>query len=605
MKSQGMPKADWASNLRRPKATALARGSLQRRGRALLLCVSVTLSVASASAGASLGRLRGGTGWSSTPRRLMLGSGDFNVTSGDAHSCASVAGYGLVCWGKGQYGRLGYGNTADIGDDEEPFSAGTVQLGPGVESVSVGAGREHTCVVLSSGGVMCWGNGLGGRLGYGNTDFLGDNETPASVGTLQLGSGETALQVSCSVLHTCAVFVTGGIKCWGLGSRGRLGYGNTVNIGDDEHPETVGYVNLGSFVYAAQVTTGADHSCALLTSGKVKCWGWGRFGHLGIGNTDDIGDDETPFSSSTVQLGAGVTVAQVAAGSEHTCALLTDGNIMCWGFGGNGQLGYGNSNNVGDAQAPSTAGTVPLGTGVTATHIDAGHDHTCVVLSDGGVKCWGDSTFGQLGYSNTNNVGKTQTPAAVGSVQIGTGVTAERVTLGQWTSCATLTDGGLLCWGSGREGRLGYGNTDSIGNDEHPAAAGRIVFVAPSASPSPTPSSSVTPSATASATPTTTPSATPSASSSAMPSASAPASPSASPTVSAPGSPASSGGSQSDDDPLRQPGPIAGIAIACLVVLGILAFLVFRCCCSKGDRQVKPQEQVKPESSPEPAEGEA
>jgi hypothetical protein len=147
---------------------------------------------------------------------------------------------------------------------------------------------------------------------------------------------------------------SGNVRCWGNGTYGRLGYGNTNNIGDDETPGSVGDVNVGAPV--AQIATG-QNTCARLTNGNVRCWGRADAG-LGYMNGEMIGDDETPASAGDVNIGA--SVAQVAVGTYHACARLTSGALRCWGDGYVGQLGYGNTKFIGDDETPASAGDVPV-----------------------------------------------------------------------------------------------------------------------------------------------------------------------------------------------------------------------------------------------------
>jgi len=136
---------------------------------------------------------------------------------------------------------------------------------------------------------------------------------------------------------------------------GRLGYGNVDNIGDDEPPSAVGTVPVGGRM--VQVTAGASHTCVLLGSGYLRCWGAGSSGRLGYGNENNIGDDEPPSDVGNVSVGG--RVSQITAGEHHTCALLQSGELRCWGQAINGQLGYGNENNIGVDELPSDVGTVP------------------------------------------------------------------------------------------------------------------------------------------------------------------------------------------------------------------------------------------------------
>ncbi len=200
------------------------------------------------------------------------------------------------CWGYGSDGALGYANTDSIGDDETPASAGDVDLG-GL-ATQVAAGNWHTCALLQTGAVRCWGYGGTGALGYGNLNNIGDDETPASAGDVDVGG--QVLELFGGKPYMCARLVTGAVRCWGDGSRGRLGYGNIDTIGDDETPASAGDVPVGEAVLQADACL---HTCALLASGAVKCWGPNSDYQLGGGVSYlDIGDDETPASAPPLQI---------------------------------------------------------------------------------------------------------------------------------------------------------------------------------------------------------------------------------------------------------------------------------------------------------------
>ena len=397
-----------------------------------------------------------------------------SITAGSYHTCAILDNSELSCWGWGGNGRLGYGNTDNIGDDETPASAGAVNLGAGRTATSIAAGFEHTCAILDSGEVNCWGSGTYGQPGYGNTNTIGDDETPGSAGAVNLGAGPAATSITAGSQHTCAILDNGEVSCWGDGTYGQLGYGNTNSIGDDETPGSAGAVNLGAGRTATSITAGGYHTCAILDNGEVRCWGYGFRGRLGYGNSDTIGDDETPASAGAVNLGAGRTATSIAAGFEHTCAILDNGEVICWGSGASGRLGYGNTDTIGDNETPDSAGVVDLGAGRTATSITAGYDHTCAILDNAEVSCWGLGSSGTLGYGNTNSIGDDETPGSAGAVNLGAGRTATSITAGRYHTCAILDNGELSCWGLSRDGRLGYGNTDDIGDDETPASAGAV-----------------------------------------------------------------------------------------------------------------------------------
>jgi alpha-tubulin suppressor-like RCC1 family protein len=379
------------------------------------------------------------------------------------------------CWGYGAEGELGYPSTVEIGATNTPASAGPVDLGPGRTATAIGVGAYHTCAILDNGNVLCWGYGRNGRLGYGNINNVGDTQTPAAAGPVNLGPGRTATAISAGFAHTCAILDDGSVRCWGFGYYGELGYGSTSTVGDIKTPDTAGPVDLGGHT-ATAISAGGEHTCAILDGGSVRCWGLGTSGQLGYGNTSDVGDTPTslPGSAGAVDLGPGRTAVAISAGDAHTCAILDNGGVLCWGYGGDGRLGYGNTNNVGDTQTPGSVGPVDLGPGRTAKAISAGSRDTCAILDNGSVLCWGYGGDGRLGYGNTNNVGDTQTPGSVGPVDLGPGRTATAISAGSRHTCAILDNGSVLCWGYGGNGRLGYCNESNVGDAQTPGSAGPV-----------------------------------------------------------------------------------------------------------------------------------
>jgi len=422
----------------------------------------------------------------SSPAAGLLDAGGF-------HSCAVLVAGSVRCWGLGLSGQLGYGNGETIGDDETPASVGPVNLGTGRTVWKIAAGDYHTCAILDDRSVRCWGFGGNGRLGYGNPNNVSD---PSAVGPVNLGAGHTARAITAGSAHTCAILDDGSVRCWGFGGNGqqfgdgRLGYGNTNNVGDKPTttPDLAGAVNIGTGHTAMAISAGGAHTCAILDDGNVRCWGDGEYGQLGYGNTNSIGgvsppapgEATTPDTAGPVRLGTGHRAVAISAGGLHTCALLEDGSVRCWGFDASGQLGYGNTNNVGDTPTttPDMVGPVNLGVH-RAVAISAGDAHSCAVLDDASVRCWGDGANGRLGYASTSNAGATPTttPDKVGPVNLGSGRTATAISAGGAHSCVRLDDASVRCWGYGVYGQLGYCNTDSIGDTETPGSVGPVNLV--------------------------------------------------------------------------------------------------------------------------------
>jgi len=347
---------------------------------------------------------------------------------------------------------------------------------------SVVAGGAHSCARLTNGGIRCWGRGNEGQLGYGTTTSYGGvpGALPWTAGTIGGEPNspgrvlELALQVGTGSQHTCALFNNGQVGCWGNNTYGQLGYNTTQSVGDNEQVATYGYVNIGG--NATRIAVGGNHTCAVLDTGSVRCWGQNNKGQLGYGSTaanPNVGDNELPYSVGDVNLG-GALVADVVAGGEHTCVLLRNGNVRCWGANGFGQLGYGRNDNLGDNEIPLAA-DVDFN-GASVRQLVAGGEHTCALLaSSGAVRCWGRNQKGQLGitalYNLTpnNNWGDAanETPHTLqtttafgGGISFGAGRVALQISAGANHSCATLDTGAVRCWGANDAGQLGLGNTN-------------------------------------------------------------------------------------------------------------------------------------------------
>ncbi len=400
--------------------------------------------------------------------RCIKGMGEISA-SRDGHNLRLFPDATFRSWGPNSNGRLGRNNETTVGNGIGPsvIVAGDVALGYEVDHVA--AGHQFSCAIHSFTRLRCWGFNNNGQLGDNSTQATskgGGTPDLQNIGDVPVG-GEVR-QVAPSALHNCALLADGSVRCWGNGSDGRLGYGDTNNVGSGGVAATIiakGNVPVGGTV--VQIATGSNHTCALLNTGGLRCWGLGTNGMLGYGDLSSVGTGTGPHPTieGVGDVPVGGDVAQVSCGTDHTCALLRNGNIRCWGLGTNGRLGYGNPNTVGDAGTSiMVAGDVPLGG--TAVYVSAGPTHTCALMSTGAVRCWGLGTLGRLGYNNTQNVGdgtgSAATPAAAGDVNVGgTGVA---LTTGAGHTCVILSTGGVRCWGDGAEGRLGHNNTSIIGD---------------------------------------------------------------------------------------------------------------------------------------------
>jgi cysteine-rich repeat protein len=399
------------------------------------------------------------------------------VALGSAHSCALASDGMVKCWGYNADGELGLGDTSFRGDQADQMGAALSQvaLGTGRVPEALGAGSGQTCVVFGDGAVKCWGLNYYGSLGLGDTNNRGDNaqEMGDDLPVVPLGSGAAAKAVVVGNGHICALLVGGAVKCWGLNWYGELGLGDTglrgatsLGMGDD-----LPALDLGTGRTAKMLVAGSIQNCALLDDESVKCWGYNSDGRLGIGPTSYcVGDEPGEMGDSlpSVSLGGGRTAKSLAAGSVHTCALLDDGSVKCWGNNGDGRLGLGDTvtrggqlSDMGDKLA-----TVALGSGRTAIALSAGDAHTCALLDDGSVKCWGLNRNGELGYGDNEARGddSNEMGDSLPAVPLGTGRKAARIVAGGSHTCAILDDGSVKCWGGNNFGQLGLGDTNSRGD---------------------------------------------------------------------------------------------------------------------------------------------
>ena len=385
---------------------------------------------------------------------------------GDSFSCVLFRNGGVKCWGLGgSKGRLGQENINSIGDKSGDMGAALhyIKLGTGLKAVQIDTGKDHACVRFSNGGVKCWGRNQYGQLGLGNIIDLGSNvgDMGDNLPFVNLGSGRTALKISAGGNHSCALLDNLAVKCWGDNIMGQLGLDDNLDRGDNEIPKDVNNVFLGAGLIPKDISTGRLHSCVLFTNGKIKCWGYNFNGQLGqdVGSIR-IGTIPGDMASlQTIQLGA--KVLSISCGADHTCALLENNSVKCWGYNSIGQLGIGNSTDVGDevVHIGNLTG-ISLGTDLTVKKIMAGNDHNCALMSNDNLKCWGDNFKGMLGLGDIINRG--DLPNQMGDqldfVNLGNESIITDLSLGADHSCAILGNTKLKCWGVNNDGRLGLGD---------------------------------------------------------------------------------------------------------------------------------------------------
>jgi alpha-tubulin suppressor-like RCC1 family protein len=363
------------------------------------------------------------------------------VAAGDHHTCAVRQGGDTLCWGANNDGQLGEGSTSAI-----PFPVPVSDLGA---SAGVVAGGAFTCARGAHGDVFCWGDDHYGQLGMGRTAFR------ARAARAVDGEGERltdALELATGAAHTCVVHDERGgagaerphVACWGANQAGQLGDGTIV--------DRSGATAVKGEIEAATVAAGLAHTCALATGGALWCWGRGSAGQLGPSRTVDTSlPTMVDFRGSPA---AAEPMAGITAGDAFTCGWQAGGAAFCWGANDDGQLG--------DHTMMSSPTPANDGTGLMMVDaLSAGADHACARLTDGGLRCWGRGGDGQLGDGNTTM--GSSTPLAVALTSKAAPAPAAAVAAGAAHSCALDEGGHVWCWGSGAGGRLGTeAETDAL-----------------------------------------------------------------------------------------------------------------------------------------------
>ena len=397
-------------------------------------------------------------GVSDQPQFFQQGRAHDNSTiaAGHYHTCVIRENGSIGCWGSNSHGQLGDGSPYDPSGD--PGSghfneSRTVMLPPGRTAVSITAGDWHTCAILDNGSVACWGGNAVGQLGIGSFDEnLHDTfySTPMWVNLTKkdYDPDRYAVAIEAGEESTCAIIDNGSLLCWGKGYIAC----DTCSTGLYNNRNYPTYYNFpgrdpAATVTAIDVSFGVAHACAAFSDGGLYCWGNAVAGKTGP-NAGGGGWVDLPQGTGQV--------TGMAGGAIHSCILLGNGSVDCWGDSKFGQQGDGIwRNHQYDGPDPTTHTFPDLG--MAAVSISSGMHHTCAVLEDSTVRCWGsnwdaggaDGGGGQIGYGGLSNQ----------SLPIGLNTSANLVAVvaGAYHTCGLRDDGVLLCWGDNSQGQLGDG----------------------------------------------------------------------------------------------------------------------------------------------------
>ena len=364
--------------------------------------------------GLTLGAAKSASTKSRRATRVSSGGG-----YGGTSSCAVIAAGRVECWGAASYGRLGNGSRS--GRFADPVAVKGVN-----DAISVSVGGAHACALIRDGTIDCWGWGYFGQLGNGVIGQLGNGVMKASLVPVQVSGISDAVQVSAGTFETCALLRGGTVSCWGANSNPGGERNTGFAIGVPEGWFQYGYptpVPVKGISGAVALSTGANGSCVVLSSGKVKCWGASVIGPRSDGNYGYTCMTGAPSSNSfwqqchaipawkPVTIEGVVDASGVSVGGDHSCASLEDGSVECWGFD-SGQLGAGPVSNCAvnatskdgcfqlrptvclraDNSCSSSGEQLPRLVRVRAMRdavsVSAGGSASCALRRNGRVECW-------------------------------------------------------------------------------------------------------------------------------------------------------------------------------------------------------------------------
>jgi alpha-tubulin suppressor-like RCC1 family protein len=335
----------------------------------------------------------------------------------------------LGCWGANNELQLGSEQSYPQGSTV-PTIVDLIRNRPSIPEgflpIEVATGTYHACARSSEGAVVCWGSGK--PSGAARDDGYPLFSLPIRVHFAEGSVGEP-LELAAGAAHTCARWRTDGeVWCWGGNQYRQLGYESVaLAFAYSSRPTKVPltWAEHGS----TQITAGGDHTCALRTDGKVWCWGRNDENQLGRAINADLSRFE-PVSFPT----SAKSIVQITAGYDHSCALDQAGVVFCWGSNGKRQLA------VDSVKMPRTLVPLSVELPLAAIDVRAGGSHSCAILSDASVWCWGSNGSGLLGTSDVTATGPVHV-SLQGDPRI------SELAVANTHTCVRREDCAVQCWG--------------------------------------------------------------------------------------------------------------------------------------------------------------
>lgn len=351
------------------------------------------------------------------------------IAAGGLNTCALLSNGRVKCWGQDFISpkcRPKIGCYQEMSVIKRPMLVRKIK---GAISISAkgSLSYQHTCVLLSTRVIKCWGDNYAGELGNRARRLIGSDAPTKVIGI------SNAVAVSAGYYHTCAILVTNRVKCWGDYQYGQLGDGKMATgrfyqfPGGDEFTRSTPVYAKG--IKASAISAGELETCAIPTGspGAIECWG-----ALAVSSKTGVNGSTIPIVYST-PTALQVPTQPVSTSADPPCAVLSDGRLMCW--------------EKGPTKQPKEFAGID-----NAVAVSSGPFSSCVLLFDGTIKCWGESYEGELGNGTKGNK-VVLVPVKVKGIN-----DAVSVSVGYWHACALLSSGTVKCWGYGP---LGNGKTRS------------------------------------------------------------------------------------------------------------------------------------------------
>jgi alpha-tubulin suppressor-like RCC1 family protein len=331
-------------------------------------------------------------------------------------------------------------------------------------SIALAAYTDSGCTAAAAGTLGATTNPLAASSGTAN--FAGVTYTGS--GIIYLKASTSGLASACSTSITlnvkmvsagnygnvCALTGSGSVYCWGDDTYGEVGYNNNIGQGNVGSPiQVLGVGGVGTLSDIYSIASGSAMACGLSNAGNVYCWGYNDDGELG--------NNSTTQSAVPVEVtGVGGTgflsnIISISAGDGSVCALNTSGNVYCWGYNSTGELGNNSTTASSTPVEVKGVGNVGYLSGITS--LGVGGATNCAVSSAGNVYCWGEGTYGQLGDNSTSNSHVPVEVMGVGGSGVLSGITG--VTVSDENACAVASTGIAYCWGHNQNGEVGNNTT--------------------------------------------------------------------------------------------------------------------------------------------------